>query len=97
MKEKIHPRYEQVTITCMGCNAKIVTRSTRGRDFSVDVCSNCHPFYTGKQKYVDSAGRIERFQKKWGKTFSAAATTKAESKDEDKSADKGAVDTSAAS
>jgi large subunit ribosomal protein L31 len=49
----------------MGCQTKIVTRSTKIKDFSIDVCSSCHPFYTGKQKYVDSAGRIEKFKKKW--------------------------------
>jgi len=67
MKVDIHPSYKPVVITCMGCSAKIETRSTKGRDFSVDVCSRCHPFYTGRQKFVDSAGRIERFQKKWAR------------------------------
>ena len=67
----IHPRYKPVVVTCVGCGTKIETRSTKGKDFNVDVCSHCHPFYTGRQKFVDSAGRIERFQKKW-----AAATPK---------------------
>ena len=65
MKPGIHPKYAPVVITCMGCGTKIETRSTKGRDFSIDVCSNCHPFYTGRQKFVDSAGRVERFQRKW--------------------------------
>jgi large subunit ribosomal protein L31 len=67
MKANIHPKYGPVLIKCMGCGTVIETRSTKGRDFSVDVCSNCHPFYTGRQKFVDSAGRIERFEKKWSK------------------------------
>ena len=50
---------------CVGCGTKIESRSTKARDYSVDVCSHCHPFYTGRQKFVDSAGRVERFQKKW--------------------------------
>jgi large subunit ribosomal protein L31 len=65
MRTAIHPMYKPVTITCVGCGTKVETRSTKGRDFSVDVCSHCHPFYTGRQKFVDSAGRVERFQKKW--------------------------------
>ena len=65
MKEGIHPDYKPVTVTC-ACGAKIETRSTRTQDFSVEICSECHPFYTGKQKLVDSAGRIERFRKKYG-------------------------------
>ncbi|MCZ7649168.1 MAG: 50S ribosomal protein L31 [Planctomycetota bacterium] len=65
MKAGIHPKYEKVTIKCVGCNTLIETRSTKGQNFSIDVCSHCHPFYTGRQKFVDSAGRIERFQQKW--------------------------------
>lgn len=65
MREGLHPKYKPVTITCVGCGTKIETRSTKGKDFSIDVCSHCHPFYTGRQKFVDSAGRVERFQKKW--------------------------------
>ena len=82
MKAGIHPRYKPVIITCAGCGAKVETRSTKGKDFSIDVCSKCHPFYTGRQKFVDSAGRVERFQKKWGKKEAkaeakAAATVEA--------------------
>ncbi len=65
MKEKIHPKYGKVTITCV-CGNVIETQSTIGRDFSVEICSNCHPFFTGKQKLVDTAGRVERFRRKYG-------------------------------
>jgi large subunit ribosomal protein L31 len=68
MREGIHPRYKPIVINCVGCSTKIETRSTKGKDFSIDVCSHCHPFYTGRQKFVDSAGRVERFQKKWAAT-----------------------------
>ncbi len=64
MKKGIHPKYKEITITCGGCGTVVKTRSTRD-SYKVDVCSNCHPFYTGRQKYVDSAGRVERFQRKW--------------------------------
>lgn len=64
MKEGIHPEYKPAKITCV-CGNVIETRSTRG-DFEVEVCSNCHPFFTGKQKYVDTAGRVERFQRRYG-------------------------------
>lgn len=74
MKAGIHPSYKPVVITCMGCQTKIESRSTKGKDFSIDVCSNCHPFYTGRQKFVDSAGRIERFQKKWAAKAPAGET-----------------------
>ena len=73
MKAGIHPKYKEITITCMGCKTVIKTRSTKTQDFSVDVCSSCHPFYTGRQKYVDSAGRIERFQQKWARKGKAGA------------------------
>ena len=73
MKAGIHPKYKPVVVTCAGCGAKIETRSTKGKDFTIDVCSHCHPFYTGRQKFVDSAGRVERFQKKWAKREPKAA------------------------
>ena len=63
MKKGIHPKYEVTTITC-ACGNKIVTRSTR-KDIKVEICSNCHPFYTGKQKIVDTAGKVEKFKKKY--------------------------------
>jgi large subunit ribosomal protein L31 len=64
MKEKIHPKYVEIDVRC-ACGNKFKTRSTKG-DIQVDICSNCHPFYTGKQKFVDAAGRVEKFQKKFG-------------------------------
>jgi len=70
MKADTHPRYETVTATC-SCGNKIVTRSTLGEDFSIDVCSQCHPFFTGKQKIVDSGGRVDRFKKRFGTRGSA--------------------------
>ncbi len=63
MKKGIHPKYERTTITC-ACGTVIETRSTQ-KDIKVEICSACHPFYTGKQKLVDTAGRIERFKKKY--------------------------------
>jgi large subunit ribosomal protein L31 len=77
MKEGIHPKYRPVKVTCAGCGTVHETRSTKAKDFSIDVCSHCHPFYTGRQKFVDSAGRVERFQKKWGGRKPAAAATAA--------------------
>ena len=64
MKEKIHPEYKESTVTC-ACGFSFKTRSTRG-NVQVDICANCHPFYTGKQKFVDTAGRVEKFQRKFG-------------------------------
>ena len=68
MKEKIHPRYQACTVHC-ACGNTFVTRSTSQR-INVDICSACHPFFTGKQKFVDTAGRVERFSKKFGGTYS---------------------------
>ena len=65
MKQGIHPEYRRVTVTCV-CGAVLETRSTEGKDFTIEICSSCHPFYTGKQKLVDSAGRVERFRRKYG-------------------------------
>jgi large subunit ribosomal protein L31 len=64
MKSGIHPKYELTTITC-ACSNVIETRSTV-KNIQVEICSACHPFFTGKQKLVDTAGRIERFNKKYG-------------------------------
>ena len=66
MREGIHPNYEEATITC-ACGNVIKTRSTK-KNISVDVCSKCHPFYTGKQKIVDAGGRVDRFKKNFGLT-----------------------------
>jgi large subunit ribosomal protein L31 len=65
MKEKIHPQYKDATIIC-ACGEVIQTRSTKP-SIRVDICSKCHPFFTGKQKFVDSAGRVEKFLKKYKK------------------------------
>jgi large subunit ribosomal protein L31 len=65
MKEGIYPKYTEITVTC-SCGNSIQTRSTLGSNLEVEVCSNCHPFYTGKQKIVDSGGRVDRFRKKYG-------------------------------
>lgn len=65
MKEKIHPEYKETTITC-ACGEVIHTRSTK-QGIRVEICSKCHPFYTGKQKFVDTAGRVERFKRKYAK------------------------------
>ncbi|MBM81442.1 MAG: 50S ribosomal protein L31 [Planctomycetaceae bacterium] len=63
MKSDIHPDYMETEVTC-GCGEKFTTRSTVPK-LHVDICSKCHPFYTGTMKYVDSAGRVEKFQKKY--------------------------------
>ncbi|QSR36689.1 50S ribosomal protein L31 [Marinobacterium iners] len=65
MKAGIHPEYNEVTITC-SCGNVMNTRSTMGQDMLVDVCSQCHPFYTGKQKEATSGGRVDRFNKRFG-------------------------------
>ena len=64
MKENIHPRYDKTTITC-ACGNVVETRSTVPV-IHVEICSNCHPFFTGKHKLVDTAGRVERFRRKYG-------------------------------
>ncbi|MFH1459944.1 MAG: 50S ribosomal protein L31 [Candidatus Omnitrophota bacterium] len=65
MKNKIHPQYKQTTITC-ACGEVIQVSSTK-ENIRVEICSSCHPFYTGKQKLVDTAGRVERFKKRYAK------------------------------
>ena len=70
MKEKIHPQYREITVTC-SCGNTFKTRSTVGHDLNVEVCSSCHPFFTGKQKIVDTAGRVDKFRKKYGGTTAA--------------------------
>ena len=76
MKEGIHPDYPAANVSC-ACGNSFVTRSTRG-DFQVDVCSNCHPFYTGTQKLMDAAGRVDRFRKRYATKGGGEATAKAE-------------------
>ncbi len=65
MKADIHPNYPEINVTC-SCGNVFKTRSTHGKDFHIEVCSQCHPFYTGKQKIVDTAGRVEKFRQKYG-------------------------------
>ncbi|OZG71431.1 50S ribosomal protein L31 [Hahella sp. CCB-MM4] len=65
MKQGIHPEYKEITATC-SCGNQIKTKSTLCEDLHVDVCSACHPFYTGKQKVLDTGGRIDRFNKRFG-------------------------------
>ncbi len=65
MKKGIHPEYKPAKITCV-CGNVIETRSTKG-NYDIQICSNCHPFFTGKQKFVDTAGRVERFQRRYAK------------------------------
>jgi large subunit ribosomal protein L31 len=73
MKKDIHPKYEKVVVHC-GCGSTFETRST-AKEIHAEICSMCHPFYTGKQKYVDTAGRIERFQKKYGTSYIKTAAS----------------------
>ncbi|MCK5058200.1 MAG: 50S ribosomal protein L31 [Candidatus Aminicenantes bacterium] len=64
MKKKIHPKYVECKVTC-ACGSSFETRATLPK-LDVEICSECHPFYTGKQKYIDTEGRIEKFKKKYG-------------------------------
>ena len=66
MKRGIHPEYNEITVTC-ACGETFKTRSTRKGDLHIEICSACHPFFTGKQKLVDTAGRVDRFLKRYGK------------------------------
>lgn len=70
MKASIHPEYAEINVTC-SCGNTFKTRSTVGHDLQLDVCSSCHPFYTGKQKIVDTAGRVDKFRKRYGATTAA--------------------------
>ncbi|WP_263261634.1 50S ribosomal protein L31 [Pseudomonas sp. RIT-PI-S] len=72
MKPEIHPKYEAIEATC-SCGNVIKTRSTLGHSLSLDVCNECHPFYTGKQKMLDTGGRVDRFKQRFG-VFGAAKT-----------------------
>ena len=66
MKADIHPKYKEVAVTC-SCGNTFTTKSTMAKDtFHIEVCAACHPFYTGKQKIVDTAGRVEKFNQKFG-------------------------------
>jgi len=65
MKADTHPAYETIKVTC-SCGESFETRSTAGRDLTIEVCSKCHPFYTGKQKMVDTGGRVDKFRQRYG-------------------------------
>lgn len=65
MKANIHPAYAEISVTC-SCGSSFETRSTLGKDLAVEVCSQCHPFYTGKQKMLDSAGQVDKFRRRFG-------------------------------
>jgi len=67
VKTDIHPTYAETHVTC-SCGNTFTTRSTKPGDMHIELCNECHPFFTGKQKLVDSGGRVERFQKRYGKT-----------------------------
>ena len=71
MKAKIHPEYNEINVVC-SCGNAWKTRSTLSKDLHVEVCSACHPFYTGKQKIVDTAGRVEKFKQKYARKPAAA-------------------------
>lgn len=76
MKSGIHPAYKEIDVTC-SCGNTFKTRSTLGRPLTVEVCAVCHPFYTGKQKIVDTAGRVEKFKQKYARSGSKAKSASA--------------------
>ena len=67
MKADIHPKYTDMKVVC-SCGSEFTTRSTLGEDLHVEVCSSCHPFFTGKQKIVDTAGRVDKFRKRYSRS-----------------------------
>jgi len=83
MQQGIHPEYNEIKVSC-SCGHTFQTRSTAGKDLLLEVCSKCHPFYTGKQKIVDTAGRVDRFRQKYKSKRSATKTDSAQ--DDKKSA-----------
>jgi len=86
LKDKIHPKYFETTITC-ACGNVIHTRSTV-KNIHVEICSNCHPFFTGKQKLIDTAGRVERFRRKYKSLEEKKEKKKAESVEKQDSTEK---------
>ena len=87
MKADIHPEYKLATISC-ACGETFQTRSTKG-NIRLEICSKCHPFFTGKHKFVDTAGRVERFRKKFAQKVEKKVTKKVDKKtDESGSAEK---------
>jgi len=73
MRADIHPEYNDIQVSC-ACGESFSTRSTRKSDLRLEICSKCHPFFTGKQRIVDSAGRVERFRQKYGQVRSRRAS-----------------------
>ncbi|MGQ9658623.1 MAG: 50S ribosomal protein L31 [Thermochromatium sp.] len=68
MKKGIHPEYNDVKVVC-SCGNEFMTRSTKkGKEMHIEICSNCHPFYTGKQKVIDTAGRVDKFRRKYARS-----------------------------
>jgi large subunit ribosomal protein L31 len=74
MKQGIHPNYHEITVHC-ACGNQFQTRSTKKDDLHLEICSECHPFFTGKQKLIDTAGRVDRFNKRYGKKTEQPAAT----------------------
>jgi large subunit ribosomal protein L31 len=74
MKAAIHPAYNEIRVQC-ACGSTFTTRSTHKGDIHVEICSSCHPFFTGKQKLMDTAGRVERFRRKYANTGTGAKPT----------------------
>ncbi len=86
MKTDIHPTYAETHVTC-SCGNTFTTRSTKPGEMHIELCNECHPFFTGKQKLVDSGGRVERFQKRYGKTAFTKAGDPVEADGEAETAD----------
>ncbi len=80
MKADIHPVYEEINVSC-ACGSTFKTRSTHKGDMRVEICSSCHPFYTGRQKLLDTEGRVDRFQKKYARAKELAEQRKSQKKD----------------
>lgn len=80
MKQGIHPEYNEINVTC-SCGNTFVTRSTLGKALHLEVCAKCHPFYTGKQKIVDTEGRVDRFQQKYARRGKKPPTDTATAQD----------------
>ena len=85
MKASIHPNYQEINVIC-GCGNTFKTRSTLGRDLQIEVCADCHPFYTGKQKIVDTAGRVEKFRQRYANTGAMTKKAKDQSAEDTASA-----------
>ena len=83
MKQGIHPDYNEINVTC-SCGNTFVTRSTLGKALHLEVCAKCHPFYTGKQKIVDTEGRVDRFQQKYARRGKKLPTNPAANQNQDK-------------